>query len=150
MMEHKWSIAGPVCAAMCAAVLVGVAGAALADDSNLFEVSVTNLTAGQTFTPILVASHKAGVTLFTLGQPASVPLEELAEAGDTGPLAAMLAAMPDVLEVTSSGAVLPPRHSVTVTVETQGEFDHVSVAAMLISDERRLFPTERRPRPDRQ
>jgi hypothetical protein len=72
------------------------------------------------------------VTLFTLGEPASVPLEVLAEAGDTGPLGEMLAAMPDVLEVTSSGAVLPPGRSVTVTVKTQGEFDHVSVAAMLI------------------
>ena len=132
MMEHKWSIAGPVCAAMCAAVLFGATGEALADDSHLFEVSVTNLTARQTFTPILVASHTAGVTLFTLGQPASVPLEVLAEAGDTGPLAAMLAAMPEVLEVTSSGAALPPGHSVAVTVRTQGEFDHVSVAAMLI------------------
>ncbi len=132
MMEHKWSIAGPVCAAICAALVFGVTGAALADDSNLFEVSVTNLTAGQTFTPVLVASHMAGVTLFMLGQPASVPLEVLAEAGDTGPLGALLAAMPEVLEVTSSGAVLPPGQSVTVTVKTHDEFDHVSVAAMLI------------------
>jgi hypothetical protein len=48
MMEHKWSMAGPVRAAMCAAVMFGVTVAALADDSNLLEVSVTNLMAGQT------------------------------------------------------------------------------------------------------
>lgn len=38
-----------------------------------------------------------------------------------------------LFEVTSSGAALPPRQSVHVTVRTQGEFDHVSVAGMLIS-----------------
>ncbi len=32
-----------------------------------FDVTVTNLTRGQQFTPILVASHEAGVNLFTLG-----------------------------------------------------------------------------------
>ncbi len=47
-----------------------------------FQVTITNLTSAQTFTPIMAASHKEGVTLFTLGQPASTELEEMAEAGD--------------------------------------------------------------------
>jgi hypothetical protein len=37
-----------------------------------------------------------------------------------------------VLEVKNSGALLDPGASVTVTVQTNGRFDHVSVAAMLI------------------
>jgi hypothetical protein len=97
-----------------------------------YEVTITNLTSGQIFTPILVASHKAGVNLFMGGQPASVELEQLAEGGDTSPLAQLLAGMPEVLDTTDSGAVLPPGQSVTLTVETQGQFDHVSVAAMLV------------------
>jgi hypothetical protein len=97
-----------------------------------YEVTITNLTRGQTFTPILVASHQAGVTLFTLGQAASVPLEQLAEAGDTGPLTTLLSGMPEVLDVTDSGAPLPPGHSTTIMVATHGQFDHISVASMLV------------------
>jgi hypothetical protein len=96
-----------------------------------FQVTVTNLTAGQVFTPILVASHRRGVRLFSLGQPASVALEALAEAGDTGPLSAF-AGSPEVGGVTDSGAPLPPGHTVTLEVAAGGRFDHVSVGAMLV------------------
>jgi len=97
-----------------------------------FEITVTNLTRGQVFTPILAASHKAGVTLFRLGEPASVPLEILAESGDVGPLAASLSSMQSVHDVVNSGAPLPPGQSVTLMVKTAGQFDHLSVAAMLV------------------
>lgn len=97
-----------------------------------FEVTVTNLTRGQTFTPILVASHRAGVKLFELGQPASVPLAALAEDGNVVPLADLLNASPDVLETVDSGGLLNPGASVTVRVQTRGEFNRVSVASMLI------------------
>ena len=114
------------------AALSGVWAAQAYAAEPRFEVTVTNLTRGQVFTPILVASHREGVKLFTLGQPASVDLEVLAEAGDTGSLKAALAAYPHVREVTDSGAPLPPGHSVTLTVQTGGGFDHLSVAAMLV------------------
>jgi hypothetical protein len=104
----------------------------IAQNGPSYEVTVTNLTRGQVFTPILVASHKARISLFTLGQPASQELESLAEAGDTAPLKALLSAMSEVKDVTDSGAPLPPGHSVTLTVKITGQFDHVSVAAMLV------------------
>ncbi len=97
-----------------------------------FEVTITNLTRGQTFTPILVASHKAGVHLFTLGQSASVELERLAEAGDTGPLAALLSASLQVRDVQVTAGPLPPGGSVKVTVAAGGHAGHLSVAAMLV------------------
>ena len=59
------------------APLVGQTRAVEADGSQ-FEVKVTNLTRGQTFTPVLVASHREGVTLFTLGAAASSQLATLA------------------------------------------------------------------------
>ena len=105
-----------------------------------FEVTVTNLTRGQTFTPILVASHQKGVRLFALGQPASEPLEIVAEAGDTAPLAAALDSMPEVLDVTVANGVLPPGQSATLFVETRGHFDHLSVVAMLIPTNDGFFP----------
>jgi len=111
-------------------IALGVSSPAQADGQR-FEVTITNLTAHQVFTPIMVASHQKGVQLFTLGQPASVALEILAEAGDTGPLSAALATRPDVLEVTTGGA-LPAGQSQTIFVGARGDFDHVSVAAMLV------------------
>jgi len=100
--------------------------------SRSFSVTITNLTRGQSFTPILVASHKAAVKLFTPGNPASPELAALAEGGNTVPLAMLLMGMGDVLDVADSGGLLLPGASVTVTVETKGKFNHVSVASMLI------------------
>ena len=111
------------------ALLMGAAGVASAAE---FEVTVTNLTRGQQFTPILVATHKAGVRLFNLGSAASPQLRTLAEEGNVGPMTALLLANPNVREVVNSGALLNPGQSVTQPVSTRGGFDNVSVAAMLI------------------
>ena len=111
------------------ALLMGAAGVASAAK---FEVTVTNLTRGQQFTPILVATHKAGVRLFNLGSAASPQLRTLAEEGNVGPMTALLLANPNVREVVNSGALLSPGQSVTQPVSTRGGFDNVSVAAMLI------------------
>lgn len=102
------------------------------DRNNHYEITVTNVTRGQSFTPILVATHKAGVDLFTEGAPASPELAILAEGGDTAPLAAVLGANPNVLDVTTIPGLLAPGESVTVQVRTQKGFDHISMAAMLI------------------
>jgi len=111
---------------------------AFAQDGRQYEVTVTNLTRGQQFTPILAATHKEGVNLFALGSPASSQLETLAEEGNTGPLAALLSSMPEVKDVVSSPAPPPasnlidPGESVILTVQTGGGFNHISIAAMLI------------------
>lgn len=97
-----------------------------------FEVTVTNLTRGQQFTPILVASHREGLTLFTEGSPASRELATLAEEGDTGPLMAQLRGRRDVREVVTSPGLLNPGATATIVVAAGGPFDHLSVAAMLI------------------
>lgn len=102
------------------------------DDDAHFVVTVTNITQGQVFTPIVAASHKNSIELFRLGQPASEPLEVLAEAGDTGLLKTALASSPAVLAIADSGAPLPPGESVTLSIATRGTFRFVSVAAMLV------------------
>ena len=97
-----------------------------------FRVSVTNLTKGQTFTPILVATHRAGVRLFELGSEARPELEAVAETGDTGPLAAFLEGLPQVKDVQVIGGLLGPGQTATVEVDARGPFRRLSVAAMLI------------------
>ncbi len=109
----------------------GVQGSA-SQNGPRFEVTITNLTRGQQFTPVLVASHKEGVRLFTLGQAVSTQLATLAEEGNTAPLTTLLSGMPEVKDVVSSGGLTDPGKSVTLTVEAPGAFDHLSVAAMLI------------------
>lgn len=120
---------------MVAGLLVGQTAPA-EENGPQFEVTVTNLTRGQTFTPVLVASHREGVTLFTLGAPASSPLAVLAEEGNTAPLAALLLATPGVRDVADSGAppggFVGPGQSKTVLVDAGRGADHISVAAMLI------------------
>jgi Spondin_N len=122
------------------------------DEQQRLEVTVTNLTRGQTFTPVLVASHREGVTLFALGQPASPQLAILAEEGDTAPLTALLLSIPGVSDVTNSGSppvgFVPPGQSKTVIVDAHRGADRVSVAAMLIPTNDGFFALngERAPR----
>jgi hypothetical protein len=114
-----------------AGIVAALAGSPVLAEPH-FEVTITNITKTQTLTPILVASHKAGVTLFGLGQPASVELEVLAEGGDTGPLTALLEANPDVKDVVTSADSLPAGQSVTLSVASGDGFKYVSVASMLV------------------
>ena len=81
---------------------------AAAEDGVRYEVTISNLTRGQQFTPILVASHPEGVQLFTLGRPASPELATLAEEGNTGPLTSLLLGLPAVRDVKSSPGLLSP------------------------------------------
>jgi hypothetical protein len=100
-------------------------------NGKAFEVTITNITKGEIFTPIMVASHGPGIKLFKLGKEASTELEILAEGGDTGPLSGRLKGA-GALDVVTTGDVLPPGHSVTVHVRTNRRNDRVSVAAMLV------------------
>lgn len=104
-----------------------------ADKMKLYEVSITNVTKGQTFTPQLVATHKKSLSLFTLGQPASMPLELLAEGGDTEPLSDHIQNSPDQMgEVLTVDGLLHPGQ--TTTFEIRGHHKHhfLSFAAMLL------------------
>ena len=112
-------------------VALAIAGTAMAQDQQ-YEVTVTNITARQVFTPLLVVSHSADIRLFDLGQPASEGLEALAEAGDIGPLMTALMGSAMVRDVQSNGAVLPPGESATIVVTANSDFNQISVAAMLV------------------
>ena len=56
---------------MLATLLAMSATQASASGRGDFEVTITNLTPGQTFTPQLVVTHTAGFRMFRLGDPAS-------------------------------------------------------------------------------
>ena len=97
----------------------------------MYAVTITNLTRGSSFTPILVASHRPGVELFALGQPASDELAAMAEGGDTAPLEAALLDSGQVVGTGHSQGLLGPGQSVTVEVPA-GNANRISLAAMIL------------------
>mgnify|MGYP000066584428 CR=1 FL=1 len=125
-----------VCKAIVSFFMIGfvlIAQSAIASDYHqYYEVTVTNITKGQIFTPILVASTKHRSQLFTLGEAASSELETLAESGNPTPLANQLVDTNKALDVATHDDVLLPGQSVTLKVKTNKKFSHVSVAAMLV------------------
>jgi hypothetical protein len=97
----------------------------------MYEVTITNVTRGSFFTPILVASHRPGVNLFTLGQPASPELATLAEGGDIMPLEQILLGDSNVAGTGHSDGLLGPGQSVTVQVPAKNA-NQISLAAMIL------------------
>lgn len=110
---------------------------ALADKNRYeltYEVTITNITRGQTFTPQLVATHSRQVSLFEVGDLASEPLAILAEGGNTQPLSDWLISQgKDVGEVKTIPGLLGPGESVS-TIITANPYrrSFISMAAMLI------------------
>lgn len=101
---------------------------------NQYEIMITNLTRGQIFSPILVATHKKEVELFELGAPASSELAALAQDGETDGLANKLLSMPAVGNVVvSSSGPLQPGATVTIEIPAVRHFNYISLAAMLVT-----------------
>lgn len=101
-----------------------------------FDVTVTNLTNGQPLSPVAVIAHQAGYSVFTIGVPATVGLETLAEGGDNSMLIAEADADMNVLGSGSGAAPIGPAGSETVTIEVL-ESDlpglMISVSSMLVN-----------------
>lgn len=75
----------------------------------MFEVTLVNLTAGQPLSPMVAVAHDAGFSMFNAGEPASVALEHIAEAGESAPMAALATASKSVYAVgVASGGPLAP------------------------------------------
>lgn len=103
-----------------------------------YKVTITNLTKGQFFTPALVATHRGGVSMFKLGEPASDGLARTAEAGDTSELLNELMsytnAVGDYATVLGAGdpPLLAPGETASVVVSGGGRYRFLSLAGMLL------------------
>ncbi len=104
-----------------------------ADRGREYEVTITNITKGQTFTPQLVTTHSPNVELFTLGSPVSLGVEILAEDGNTAPLTSELEAKGrKVSDIKTIGGLLGPGETSSIVVKAGRYQNKVSVIAMLI------------------
>jgi Spondin_N len=114
-----------------AASIFATAAPAAANERRTYEVTITNLTYRQQFTPLLLVTHRPELRLFKAGDPALPELATLAEEGNVAPLRALLDASPQVTSTSAGTGLLDPGKSVTFTVQGHPR-DRLSVAAMLI------------------
>ncbi len=115
-----------------ASILAASSAFADGDGSAKYKITIINLTRGQPIAPVMVATHRPGVTFFEAGGVPSDELAMLAEAGNGNPMAAKLQAMSTVSEakVTTMGVTTPGK-TTTLTISARRVTDHVSVGAML-------------------
>ena len=101
--------------------------------ARTFEVTITNITQNQFFTPLLAATHTNEIAYFTLGEEPLPELADLAEGGDTGGLQSLLDGLPDlVMETNASEGLLGPGESTTITISGSRKFNRLSLAGMLL------------------
>lgn len=126
-------------------LLLLTAGIASAEDTHpaaiTYEVTITNLTSGQALTPPLLATHTSAADLFTVGEAATVGIQEIAENGNLGPAIDALSNSNQVFDVVVGDAPLVPAgtpggemfdDSVTLTIDALPHVRYLSYAAMLI------------------
>ncbi|WP_166268757.1 spondin domain-containing protein [Marinobacter caseinilyticus] len=81
-----------------------------------YQITITNLTAGQPLSPATVVIHTADWQAFALGDAASVALETLAESGDNSDFLATAGFDSGVLSSDSGSGVIGPGASEQLTV----------------------------------
>lgn len=121
--------------------------AATSDDGKrsaaTYRVTVANLTGGQPLTPPLVALHRPGTGLFSVGEPASEGIQQLAENGNLEPLTMALSEDDAVgaFAVGDTGPLVPAAdpgetgfaHATTLEFGAARDAAYFSYAAMLVA-----------------
>jgi len=111
-----------------AVILAVSAVPALAAD---YEVTVTNLTRGQHFTPVVAAAHDSGVRMFYAGNEASTQLQAIAEGGDISSMVELLGSVG--ADYTASEGLLAPGASVTLSLSDVADSNSLlSLTGMLL------------------
>lgn len=100
--------------------------------AKYYDVTITNITKGQTFSPSVVVVHPRNQELFSLGEPASEALAILAEEGNGVPLQEDALSKGAFFADITDG-LLNPGESVTIRVSSNRQFNRISVVAMLVT-----------------
>tara|TARA_R110001592_G_scaffold363371_1_gene685422 strand:- start:13981 stop:14679 length:699 start_codon:yes stop_codon:yes gene_type:complete len=98
------------------------------------DIEITNLTRGSYFTPLLVAAHASGASLFASATPASANLQAMAEGGDISGLMADMVAINATVVANPAEGLLVPGGSTSVSINTDEAPDNtrLSIVAMLL------------------
>lgn len=115
------------------ASMVAAAETASRRSQLTYDVTITNITQDQIFSPPVVATHRDGTGIFTAGESAGMELRMLAEDGLADPLVALLEADPDVLSVAAAPGPVMPGESVTLQVQSHPRYGRLSAVGMLVT-----------------
>lgn len=96
-----------------------------------WDISITNLTHGNHFTPLLVSAHGSNMHLYQTGESASTSLQAMAECGDISALVTDLGTAADIVENPAEG-FLAPGMSTTTMLEPAMDHTNLSIVAMLL------------------
>jgi hypothetical protein len=108
---------------------------ALASASTLAQdlsVTVTNLTQGLHFTPIVSAAHPSENHLFMVNSSAGLELQAMAEGGDISGLVSVLSSIDANVNENPAGGLLAPAMSASFMLSNDTSNTHLSLAAMIL------------------
>ncbi len=86
--------------------------------NNEYQISMTNLTAGQPLSPMSVILHNQDWRAFTLGESVSTDIERIAEAGDNSALLASAEADSHVFTTQRGNGVIRPGNSDSIIISS--------------------------------
>ncbi len=137
-MRKKTALIGLVGLVVLLALSAGILTAFTGKDTDelMVEVTITNLTRGQTMTSVFFARHDGSAApLYTLGQPASDGLASMAEDGSASGLLEAWDSEENssVAEARTAGGLIRPGQSVTITFNVGDGKQLLSLASMLVS-----------------
>lgn len=114
-----------VAATLATGLCAGTASAAT------WDITITNLTHGNHFTPLFLRAHDANTHLFQIGQVAAADTELMAECGDNS-LLVTSAGTGNFVNNPAAGVLAPGTNvSTSITTATSGE-THLSVVSMIL------------------
>ena len=96
------------------------------------EISVTNLTHGNYFTPLLIAAHDMDSHLFQAGEMATPALQKMAEGGDIADLDAAVTGAGGVTVANPAMGLLAPSAKVDSIMLDSADMTHLSITAMVL------------------
>lgn len=108
--------------------------ASISSSAANITVEVVNLTRGSYFTPLLVAAHPAGNSVFTSGTAASDSLQAMAEGGDIAGLVADLTTLGATLSENPAGGLLAPGANTEASLNTDAApaNTNLSIVSMIL------------------
>lgn len=104
----------------------------LSSQAASLDISVTNLTGGIYFTPLLIAAHPATTHLFQAGKAAGAAVQAMAEGGDTAALKTAAEAAGGQTIANPEGGLLGPALATQTTLTTSAGNTRLSLAAMML------------------
>jgi len=99
---------------------------------HTYKVTITNLTKGISFTPLLATSHHKSLSVFNLGEAATQNIINIAEGGDISGLNQELMDSHKAFDTTSSAGLLGPGMSVELELDSTAPYREISIVSMAL------------------